>query len=179
MSEHTHKHEHTENGSCGCHDHDTHGHTHQHGTHDESCSCGCQDQHHDHGHEHTHEHTLATGEIGVIHVESHLHDEARVISGLVTLVGDEAVIKAVVREQLSMMARAVYELGGIVGHIKAACETKAVEMLSVTDFEVMAKASPEKEIRINLAAIVFIVDQDVAESLVQNAMQAIREAAGH
>ena len=156
-----HTHEHDENCSCGLHNHN---HNHEHG------------HAHKHEHTHTHEHTVASGEIGVIRVESHLHDEARVTSGLVTLVGDEERTKAAIREQLEMLAKAVFELGGIVGHIKASCQTKTVEMFSVTDVSVMAKTSPEKEMRINLAAIVFVIDQDEFEGMVQRAMQTIKSA---
>ena len=159
MDKHTH--EHGENCSCGLHSHG-HEHGHEHG----------------HGHDHTHEHILATGEAGEIRIESHLHDEARVISGLVTLVGDEDIIKDAVRVQLETMAKAVFAFGGIVGHIKAACETKTVEMFSVTDVMATSKRSPEKEIKINMAAIVFVVDLEDAESMVENALQAVKAAAG-
>ncbi len=163
-------HKHDESCSCGLHDHSAH--THEHG---ESCSCGHTHEH-AHDHVHTHEHA-AEPELGAIRVESHLHDEARVISGLMTLVGDETRIKAALKEQLEMLAKAVFELGGIVGHIKASCETKTVEMFSVTDVSATSKTSPEKEIRINLAAIVFIVEMEQAESMVFNAMQTVKASA--
>ena len=76
-----------------------------------------------------------------------------------------------------MLAKAVFALGGIVGHIKASCQTKTVEMFSVTDAVVMAKTSPEKELSINLAAIVFAVDLSDAEDMVRGSMQAIKDAA--
>ncbi len=93
------------------------------------------------------------------------------------LVGDETAIKGAVREQLEHLAKAVFELGGIVGHIKASVAVKSVEMFSVTAVTVMAKASPGKEIAVNLAAIVFAVDQNETETMVKRAMQTIKLSA--
>jgi hypothetical protein len=162
------------------HDHEHHEHErheHERHEHDENCSCGM----HDHsGHTHDHAHAHADGdapEIGVVHVESHLHDDARVISGRVTLIGDERRIKAALKEQLETLAKAVFELGGIVGHIKASCETRTVEMFSVTDVAAMSKTSPETQLAINLAAIVFAVGLEQIEDMVSQALRTVKASA--
>lgn len=161
------EHVHDENCSCGLHKHQEH-------VHDENCACGLHDQH-----EHTAacQHDDQHDEIGALHVESHLHDEARVISGLLTLHANEGNIRASLKRQLEDLSKAVQERGGIVGHIKASCETKTVEMFSITDVEVSVKRAPEQELSINLAAIVFAIDQQEAEKLVLQALQAVKAAA--
>jgi hypothetical protein len=143
---------------------------HEH-EHDENCTCGC----HDDAHGHTHEHGDA---IGVIHIESHLHDEECVVSGRLSLQGDAARVKAELQTQLGAMARTVSALGGIVGHIKASCETTTVDMYSVTDVEAATKQSPEATLRIVLAAIVFAVDAEAAEELAGHALKAVAASAG-
>lgn len=163
---HDHEHGHAGGCSCGLHGHDGHAHHHAHD--------------HDHNHDHDHSHARMGSDApvpGVVRVESHLHDEARVISGRVTLAGDELGIKAALKEQLETLAKAVFELGGIVGHIKASCETKSVEMFSVTEVEAMSKTSPEKEHTINLAAIVFAVGLEQAEEMVEKALLTVKASA--
>lgn len=140
------------------HDHDHNEHFHHEHVHDENCGCG-----------HNHDDVL-----GTIHVESHLHDEARVISGSLTLYADYGLLKTVISKQLAFLAKVVFECGGIVGHIKASCESKQVEMFSVTDVTVSVKTAPRQEIKISLAAIVFGIDLDEAEKLVTNALEAVK-----
>lgn len=150
---------HTENCSCG-HNHDVQHDcgAHDHHTHDEYCGCSLESR----------------DALGAIHVESHLHDEARVISGNVTLYTDYDKLKAVLSEQLELLAKAVQECGGIVGHIKASVEIKRVEMFSVTDVAVSVKAAPGQEIKINMASIVFLINPEEAEILVTRAMEAVK-----
>lgn len=152
------EHRHHEHCTCG-HNHDEpaqhHGHRHKHG---DSCECGQEER-------------VA---LGTVRVESHLHDEARVISGSLTLYADYGVLKTALSNQLEFLAKAVFECGGIVGHIKASCESKQVEMFSVTDVTVSVKAAPGQEIKINLAAIVFGIDPDEAEKLVTNTLEAVK-----
>ena len=47
----------------------------------------------------------------------------------------------------------------------------------MTDVTAMSKTSPEKQIRINLAAIIFAVDLKQAEEMVEKAMQTVKTAA--
>lgn len=129
----------------------------EHHTHSDNCGC-------------MHE---APDALGVIRVESHLHDEARVISGALTVYADVGKLKSVLSEQLELLAKAVIERGGIVGHIKASVETKLVEMFSVTDVDVSVKTAPGQEIKINLAAIVFLIDPEAAEELARAALEAV------
>ena len=170
MSGHNHMHHDGESCTCGQHDHD----------HDENCSCGHHD--HEHGHEgHAHDENgnciPESGDApGAIQVELHLHDEARVVSGKLTLAADYDAVKTALAGQLERLAAAVQDRGGIVGHIKASCDVRTVEMYSVTDREVTVKRTPEQEIRINLAAIVFLVAPDEAEAMVREALDAVRKA---
>jgi hypothetical protein len=137
--------------------------------HDENCGCN-------HCNAADHDHSERSDDYGIVHVESHLHDEARVVSGRLTLQGDAVRIKAELQAQLGMMARAVSALGGIVGHIKASCETTTVDIYSVTDVEASSKQSPEAELRIILAAIVFAIDEEAAEQLARHALDAVKTA---
>lgn len=143
---------------CGCgHNHD--GHRYEHG---ESCGCGVN------GHDTP----------GTVRVECRLHDEARVVSGRLTLTCPYEPVKKAVAEQLERIAGAVREMSGIVGHIKASCRVKTVDMFSVTDSDASVKTAPEQEIEINMAAIVFLIDPAQAEDLVRRALEAIRQTAG-
>lgn len=165
MGEHHHHHEHGENCTCGHHDH-----RHEAHVHDENCNCG---QDHGHSHDHKKEHHADSG---AIHVESHLHDDARVISGLLTVQADYSKLRDVLQQRLEELAAQVTTRGGIVGHIKASCEVKEVEMFSITDVTVSIKKAPVQEIRINLAAIVFIVDRAEAERLVYDTLETVRNS---
>jgi hypothetical protein len=178
---HDHAHEHVHDESCSCgHDHHVHdesctcGHDHAHEhVHDESCSCG-----HDH---HVHDESCTCGheehDSGEIHIECRLHDEARVISGRLTITGSYNKVKEAVSSALERVAKAVQEHDGIVGHVKASCEVKTVEMFSVTDTDVSVKTAPDQEIKINMAAIVFLIDPEDAEDLVRLALEIIRDSA--
>jgi hypothetical protein len=144
-------------------------HTHHH---DDSCTCGCHEE------EHSHQHGAEpeAPDFGVIDVETHLHDEACVVSGRLALRGDETGVKAELQAQLGALGRAFHAMGGIVGHIKASCETTVVDVYSVTDVEATSKRSPEAVMRIKLAAIIFAVEPMVAESMVSHALQKVRDS---
>lgn len=161
MNGHTHHEEHGETCACG------HEHIHEH-IHDANCACG-------------HEHDGCAGcgidaAPGTIHVEYHIHDEARVISGRLTIAGAYDTVKKAVASALERVAKAVQEQDGIVGHIKASCTVKTVDMYSVTDTDVQIKTAPAQEISINVAAIVFLIDPEDAEDLVRLALEMIRDS---
>ncbi|SHH65125.1 hypothetical protein SAMN02745823_00626 [Sporobacter termitidis DSM 10068] len=166
MSEHEHEHHtHVHGKDCACghhehHDHDHHDHDHHGHAHDENGNCILEDV------------------PGAVYVEYHLHDEARVISGRLTLTAEYGPVREALASQLELMAKTVQERGGIVGHIKASCEVRLVEMLSVTDTESAVKRAPGQEIKIILAAIVFLIDPEEAEELAHAALAAVRDAAG-
>lgn len=165
MTEHEHHHhEHDEACTCG------HDHAHEH-VQGESCACG-----HDHHAHDEHGNYILEDAPGVVHVECRLHDEARVISGRLTITGSYDKVKAAVSSALERVAKAVQEHDGIVGHIKASCEVKTVQMFSVTDTDVSVKTAPDQEIKINLAAIVFLIDPEEAEDLVRLALEVIRDS---
>ncbi len=166
MSELHNHHHHDE--ECGC------GHEHHH--HDEECGCGHEHHHHDeecgcgHDHHHHHEEEETPAPVGEIRTKVRLHDDAKVISGSLRIVGDYNKVRAGLEKGLTEFAAAITEKGGVVGHIKASCEVKSVEMFSVTDVDVMIKTAPEQEINIILAAIVFFVTPEEAEELARKAL---------
>ena len=175
-----HEQEHSHDEHCGCHDHDHehahghhphHDHEHHHHEHDAHCDCGCHD--HDHDHEHHHDHVHGR-DVDGIHIEHHIQDEACVVSGVMRLEGDYAVLRPRVSAQLEAVAAAITAQGGIVGHVKAAAEVTNTEMFSVTDVKAMAKTAPTQTITVKMAAIVFAVEPEAAETLVEQALRAIR-----
>lgn len=165
MSEHEHIHD--AHCDCGCHDHDHHAHEHHH-EHGEHCDCGCHDHdHHDHAHVHGRD-------VDGIHIEHHIQDEACVVSGVMLLEGDYAALRPRMGAQLEAVAAAITAQGGIVGHVKAAAEVTNTEMFSVTDVKAMAKTAPTQTITIKMAAIVFAIEPEAVEALVEQALRTIR-----
>jgi len=165
-----HYHEHCE---CG-HDHEHHHH------HDEHCGCGHDHHHHDEhcdcGHDHDHHHDESCGcghdhhELGQICTQVRLHDDAKVVSGHLELMGSYSEIRERLRTGMEEFAAKVAEQGGVVGHIKASAQISQVEMFSVTDVEVMIKSGTEDHVTITLAAIVFFISEQEAEHLAQEAL---------
>jgi hypothetical protein len=166
------------------------GHNHHHHKHDKSRVCG-----HDHADEYLHDgrcscghdHTSGTHggdggcvpeDFGVVYTEYHLHDEARVVTGRLTVAGEYGVVKEAVSNALKRCAKAVAEAGGIVGHIKASCQVKTVEVFSVTESDVSVKTAPQQDIRIILAAIVFLIEPEKAEELARKALEAVLDNTG-
>ena len=155
------------------HDHD-HGHGH---IHDENCA-------HDHGHTHVHGDDCgcedcggcaAPVQYGEVSVEWRMHDEAVVVSGALALISEYAIVRHSLELQLGVIAKTVSAAGGIIGHIKAAASSTEVEAFSITDVEVSVKKSPEQEVKINLAAIVFgVPPEDVADA-VRQALTKVRD----
>ena len=179
MSEHEHSHD--AHCDCGCHDHEhEHAHHHEHAhehhhEHDEHCGCGCHDHDHEHEHHHDHDHAHVHGrDVDGIHIEHHIQDEACVVSGVMRLEGDYETLRPRVSEQLEAVAAAITAQGGIVGHVKAAAEVTRTEMFSVTDVKAMAKTAPTQTITVKMAAIVFAVEPEAVEALVEQALRTIR-----
>ena len=170
MSEHDHIHD----ESCGCHghEHEHHHHEHEHHHHDHGpdCDCGC----HDHDHEHHHHDHVHGRDVDGIHIEHHIQDEACVVSGVMQLEGDYETLRPRVSAQLEAVAAAITAQGGIVGHVKAAAEVTNTEMFSVTDVKAMAKLAPTQTVTVKMAAIVFAVEPEAVEALVEQALRAIR-----
>ena len=153
------------------HEHD-HNHKHDHG-HD-----------HDHNHDHSHESRVkpsrirlkAKNSLGAIYIERNIIDDAIVISGTLSVVTGNADLNAEIAREFEAAARKIAELGGIVGHIKATGIVTSTSMISVTDEHAMVKESPERMVKITLAAIVFFVDQKVASDIMQQALAGVRAA---
>ena len=155
---HSHEHIHDANCSCGREHGTVHAHEHEH---DENCTCGISEEKNE-----------------AFHVEVHLHDEALVISARLSLISDYDAVKTALASQLEALASAVQEQGGIVGHIKASCDVHIVEMFSLTDTETSVKRNGKQEIALNLAAIVFLIEPEVAEKLVRAALEKVLDTAG-
>lgn len=174
----SHQHTQQENdAACSCgHEHHSHAH-HDHAS-GEACSCGHVHHHHDHE-ECTdpncscHEQHCETEKLpGIVYTQVKLHDDAKVVSGSLTLVGDYETIRRSLSEGLKEFAAAVTERGGLIGHIKASAKITGTEMFSVTETEVMIKPAPEQQIDIVLAAIVFFLSEEEAEQLARKALEA-------
>lgn len=136
--------------------------------HGENCTCGACG-----GHDHEHHEQPITDEVGALRVTCHVHDDARVVSGQLTMRGDAARVKAEVQARLGDMAQAVAAMGGIVGHIKASCETTTVDVYSVTDTQVDLRLAPDAVIKLSLAAIVFAIGPEDAEELARQALTVV------
>ena len=184
MSEHIHHH-HDEHCDCG-HDHHEHHHHdehcdcghdhHEHHHHDEHCDCGHDHHEHHHHDEHCdcgcHDHEEEQAIPGKVYTKVRLHDDAKVVSGNLTVIGSYEKVREGLHRGLTEFAAKVAEKSGVVGHIKASAEVKNVEMFSVTDVDVMIKTAPEQEISIILAAIVFFVTAEEAEEWGRAALEA-------
>jgi len=111
---------------------------------------------------------------GVICIERHIHDEAVVISGSLTIEYHDAEVNAWIEEELGTAAGEVKERGGIVGQIKAAVTLTSTSIITVMDDRTAVKEPPQKYARIMLAAIMFMVSPKEAENIVRNALVGIR-----
>ena len=187
---HEHEHHHHHDEGCGCgHEHEHHHHDEEcgcdhehehHHHHDEGCGCGHEHEHHHHGedcgcdheHEHNHHHEEETLP-GVIYTNVRLQDDAKVVSGRLLISGSYDDIKDKLKEGLEEFAAAVNEKGGVVGHIKASVEVTTVDMFSVTETAAMVKRAPEQNMRIILAAIVFFIEPEEAETLAKSVLEKI------
>ena len=177
VSEHEHEHEHDADCTCGCHEHEhehhhhEHEHEHEH-EHDENCTCGCHD--HDHEHEHHHEHVHGR-DVDGIHIEHHIQDEACVVSGVVSFpCADYEALRPRIAAELEAVAAEINARGGIVGHVKAAAELTGTEMFSVTDVKAMIKTAPVQELTLKMAAIVFAIEPEEVEEMVEHALRDLR-----
>lgn len=170
------EHEHDENCTCGCHGHEHHDHEHDHAhahehhhEHDENCTCGCHDHEHEHHHDHVH-----GRDVDGIHIEHHIQDEACVVSGVMQLCGTYEPLRPRIAAALEALAAEINSRGGIVGHVKAAAEVQQTEMFSVTDVKAMIKTAPTQDITVKMAAIVFAIEPETVEALVEAALRDLR-----
>ena len=111
---------------------------------------------------------------GVILIERNMHDEAIVVSGSLIVANAGPELQACVAGELEAAAHMVNELGGIIGHIKAAVCVTSMDMISVTEEKAMVKTSRLKEARITLTVIVFLIEPEEAEDIARKALTAIR-----
>ena len=111
---------------------------------------------------------------GVIRIERHIHDDAVVISGSLTVdfINDD--LYMFIEQELEAAAREITDSEGVVGHIKAALSVSSTSMISVTDSKAMTKESPYQRAQITLAAIVFLVDPEIAEGILRKALAAVK-----
>jgi hypothetical protein len=136
-------------------------------------------EHHEHEHGESHNHARER-EFGVVSVEAYTHDGAIVVSAELALAaGDADAVRVALGHQIELIARELEDLGGIIGHIKAAVRATETEALSCTDARggVVATRAPGVELDIGLVAIVFAAGQDETEALVRAALEAVRDAA--
>jgi len=118
----------------------------------------------------------AKGAPGLICIERNIHDEAIVISGSLTVEYGAVDLSALVAEELERAARAVVENSGIVGHIKSALTISSTKVVSVTDDKAVITEAPLKRAKITLAAILFMIEPEIAEDIVRKALAGVRSA---
>lgn len=107
-------------------------------------------------------------------IERKIHDGAIVVSATLTVeIGGES-ISAAIADEIEAAAREINARGGIVGHIKAACAVTSTDMVSVTDGAASIKTAPIRAARITLAAIVFQIDPEEAESVIRETMKRLQ-----
>jgi len=111
---------------------------------------------------------------GVICIERHIHDEAIVISGLLTIKSDAVELNSWIEDEVGAAVREVKERGGIVGQIKAAVTETSTCVITVTDEKTLVKETPQRQVKIMLAAIMFMVDPKEAENIVRRALAGVR-----
>ncbi|MDR2421158.1 MAG: hypothetical protein LBD49_03515 [Oscillospiraceae bacterium] len=160
MREHDHSHGHEHHG------HGQHEHEHEH-------------EHHDHDHDHDDVlRELESAEPGVPAVAAGEHDGAVIISGALKIrAEDPRSARHRTADGLERIAAEVDAAGGVVGHIKASFVATSYDMLSVTEAGkgVRLARSPETEVKIGVAAIVFKADAEFVKSLVLEALQGVIE----
>ena len=188
--EHGHGHDHSSENELGLehsseneleleheHEHELeleHEHEHEHG----------HDHDHDHSHEHPHGHKDLGGKrrivakvknaSGSIYIDRQMHDSAIVVSASLFVESKSGDLCACISGELEAAAREVKEQGGIIGHLKASVSTTSTCMISITDVDAMAKDSPLRRARITLAAIMFLLDPEVAENIIRKALVRVR-----
>lgn len=184
MSEHEselNQHHHNHGDECECQNHESGYEHHQHDDYDEECECHNHDHEHEHHHDddcecHDHEHHHVHGrDIDGIHIEHHTQDEACVISGTTTFCGKYDLLRQRIAQELENVAAAITAQEGIVGHVKAAAEVTQTEMFSVTDVQAMAKTAPTQVITLKMAAIVFAIEPETVEEMVEHALRSLKE----
>lgn len=101
-------------------------HAHHEHDHGPDCQCGCHDHEHEHAHEHEHEHGLTESlelTLASCDIEAHSHEQASTVSvALQVKEGQELAFGKLVDVMVAVAER-VESAGGIVGHIKASCNT--------------------------------------------------------
>ena len=99
------------------------------------------------------------------------------VSGVMTFCGRYDGMRERIAAKLEALAAEITARGGIVGHVKAAAEVAQTEMFSVTDVKAMIKTAPTQEITVKMAAIVFAIEPEETEALVEAALRELRGAA--
>ena len=112
---------------------------------------------------------------GVICIERHIHDEAIVISGSLTVEFNCTDVNSLIEEELEAAAREVKESGGVLGQIKTALTVTSTSMISVTEEKAMATETMQKYAKIMLAAIIFMVSPKEAEDILRKALAGVRK----
>ena len=104
-----------------------------------------------------------------------MQDAACVVSGVIRFPCDYAVLRPRIAAALEALAAEIRAAGGIVGHVKAAAEVTETEMFSVTDVKAMVKTAPEQELCLKMAAIVFAVEPETVEAMLERTLRTLRQ----
>jgi hypothetical protein len=117
---------------------------------------------------------------GEIALDVTLHDDAVVATGALSLIADgSGALLNALETHIARLAASVEDVGGIIGHIKAAVRLSETVAMSCTDVRhgVTSRSAPGTELDITLAAIVFAVERETVAALVRAALETVRDAA--
>lgn len=92
---------------------------------------------------------------------------AAVVSASYQVKMGREVFAEMLRQGLGGLAEECETRGAVIGHIKASLDSQRTEMFSVTERDVYVKSSGEDELCVRLAAIVFMMDPELAAALVR------------
>ena len=173
----------TQDNNRHSHDHGKHNYNHNH----KRYSHDNREYAHGHNHSHAcHKHgnnstvkkplMVKTENIpGLIRIEQHIHDEAIVISGTLTVIAAVNSINEIIASELETSSSVFTQKEGIIGHIKASVSTTKTGMISITEDKAMIKEGQDTRVQISLVAIVFIIDPEEGEEIVRKTLSRIRK----
>jgi len=111
---------------------------------------------------------------GVICIERHMQDGAVAISGSLMIKCKTGEISDWIEEEVGRAVAKVNEHGGRVGQIKVTVTETSTSEITVTDDRALVKETPQKQVRIMLAAVVFEVEPKDAEEFVRRSLAGVR-----
>ncbi|MDO5410514.1 MAG: hypothetical protein Q4F21_08685 [Lachnospiraceae bacterium] len=106
-------------------------------------------------------------------VTSKTETSAAIISAECTLLADHNQMAALLCSHLEKLAEQLNEKGAFIGHIKASMDVHTLNVFSLTDKTVNQVKGKSDEITFNLAAILFLIEEQEAVKLVTDMLKEI------